>query len=116
MGAFGRDRLARPVVVAFGAPPVGKYPDATPDDLAERALREALEALELPAGALDGLYLAAAGYGRPIAPLRTQRVAERLGVATRAARSRSSAAARRRCSPSRRRARTSRSATSSSPR
>ena len=85
MNAFGaRDRLTRPVVVAFGAPPVGKYPDDTPDDLAERALREALATLDLPAGALDGLYLVAAGYARTVAPLRPQRLAERLGVPTRA--------------------------------
>src|SRR3954454_2667922 len=83
-GAFGRERATRPVVVAFGAPPVGKYADATPDDLAARALREALAALEQPAGALGGLYLVAAGYARTVAPLRPQRLVERLGVAPRA--------------------------------
>jgi acetyl-CoA acetyltransferase len=84
MGAFGRDRTARPVVVAYGAPPVGKYADSTPDDLSVTALREALDVIGVPAGELEGLYLVAAGYARTSAPLRTQRLAERLGVETRA--------------------------------
>ena len=84
MSAFGRDRAVRPVVVGFGAPPVGKHAPNTPDDLAETTLREALAGLDTPVGALDGLYLVAAGYARTVAPLRPQRLAERLGVTPRA--------------------------------
>src|SRR5204862_254538 len=84
MSAFGRDRAVRPVVVGFGAPPVGKHAPNTPDDLAETTLREALAGLDTPVSAVDGLYLVAAGYARTVAPLRPQRLAERLGVTPRA--------------------------------
>lgn len=84
MTAFGRDRLARPVVVAFGAPPVGSYDQCAPDDLAEVALLQALDQVAVSAADLEGMYLVAAGYSRAVPPIRPQRLAERLGVEARA--------------------------------
>src|SRR3954452_2998677 len=84
MGAFGRDRVERPVVAGFGASPIGNLPGRTPTDLGIEALDSALESAGLAIGDVEGLYLVPEGYTRASAPLRTQRMAELLGLPTRA--------------------------------
>ena len=81
---FGRGKLERPVVVGFGAPVVGDHAGSSPTDLGLDALDEALERAGLQARDLDGVYLVPEGYTRAQPPLRPQRVAERLGLSTRA--------------------------------
>ena len=82
--AFGRDRLERPVVVGFGAPPVGRHPGRSPTDLALEALDQALACAGLAVGDVEGVYSVPEGYTRAQAPIRPQRIAERLGISTRA--------------------------------
>jgi acetyl-CoA C-acetyltransferase len=48
------------------------------------ALERALDRIELSASELDGLFIVPHGYARAQAPLRPQRVAEELGLSTRA--------------------------------
>src|SRR6185503_15902969 len=73
-----------PVVVGFGATAIGDQAGRTPDDLAIEALGKALESAGLTLSEVEGLYLVPEGYTRASAPLRTQRLATRLGLATRA--------------------------------
>ena len=84
LSAFGRDRLERPVVVGFGAPPVGRHDGTSPTDLALEALDEALSSIGLVPSDIDGLYSVPEGYERAQPPLRPQRLAERLGIELRA--------------------------------
>jgi acetyl-CoA C-acetyltransferase len=84
MGAFGRDRLARAVVVGFGATAIGRHDGRNPSDLGLEALDRALAVAGLRADELEGLYLVPEGYARAQAPLRPQRIAERLRLPTRA--------------------------------
>jgi acetyl-CoA C-acetyltransferase len=81
---FGSERLRRPVVVGFGATAIGRHPDRTPDDLALDALEEALSRASMRASEIQGVFLDPQGYTRAQAPLRPQRIAERLGIGTRA--------------------------------
>jgi acetyl-CoA acetyltransferase len=81
---FGSDRVRRPVVVSFGATKIGRHSGRTPDDLGLEALHQALERIGMHATELDALYMDPQGYARAQAPLRPQRIAERLGIATRA--------------------------------
>jgi acetyl-CoA C-acetyltransferase len=82
VSAFGPDRLERPLVVGFGATPIGDHADRTPIDLGLEALDAALEGAGLAAADLDALYLVPEGYTRTQPPIRPQQVAERLGLAT----------------------------------
>ena len=84
MSGFGRDRLERPVVAGFGAPPVGRHPGRSPTDLALDALDEALERSGMDHSAVEGVYSVPEGYARAQAPIHPQRVAERLGLELRA--------------------------------
>ena len=84
MSAFGADRVRRPVVVGFGAPPVGRHEGRSPTDLGFEALDEALEVAGLEPAEVEGVFLVPEGYARTQPPLRPQRVAERLGLRTRA--------------------------------
>jgi acetyl-CoA acyltransferase len=84
VSAFGNGRVERPVVVSFGATPIGRHPMRSPTDLGLEALDEALERAALGAREIEGVYLVPEGYTRGQPPIRPQRVAERLGVATRA--------------------------------
>src|SRR5436305_822755 len=81
---FGSERLRRPVVVSFGATTIGRHPGRTPDDLALEALEQALDRVGVHACELQGLYMDPQGYARAQAPLRPQRIAERLAIGTRA--------------------------------
>jgi acetyl-CoA C-acetyltransferase/acetyl-CoA acyltransferase len=83
MSIFGRDRLERPVVVAFGATPIGHHPNRAHSELATEALDEALERSGLTVDEIEGLFLVPEGYARTQAPIRPQRIAERLGLPTR---------------------------------
>ena len=83
-GAFGRDRVERPVVVGFGAQAVGDHSGRSPTDLGFEALAEALSRAGLAVGDVQGVYLVPEGYTRSQPPIRPQRVAERLGLRTRA--------------------------------
>jgi acetyl-CoA acetyltransferase len=82
VSAFGPDRLERPVVVGFGATAIGRLPERSPTDLALEALEQALQVAGAGASELDGLLLVPEGYSRAQPPIRPQRVAERLGLAT----------------------------------
>jgi acetyl-CoA C-acetyltransferase len=84
MGAFGRDRIERPVVAGFGAPPVGRHTGRTPTDLALEALDGALESAGLGLADVQGVYSVPEGYARAQPPIRPQRIAERLGIGTHA--------------------------------
>ena len=81
---FGSDRLRRPVVIGFGATVIGRHPDRSANDLAIEALEEALARAGLLPAELQGIFLDPQGYARAQPPIRPQRIAERLGVATRA--------------------------------
>jgi benzoylsuccinyl-CoA thiolase BbsB subunit len=72
------------VVVGFGATNVGAFPDRSADDLGLEALDQALAGAGLLAADIEGIYLDPRGYTRAQPPLRPQRIAERLGVRTRA--------------------------------
>jgi len=84
VSAFGRDRVERPVVAGFGATAIGNLPGRTPTDLGVEALDAALESAGIAISEVDGLYLVPEGYTRASAPLRTQRMAELLGLPTHA--------------------------------
>jgi acetyl-CoA acetyltransferase len=84
VSVFGSDRLRRPVVVGFGATAIGRHPDRTPNELGLEALDEALERAGFGAAHIEGIYLDPEGYTRAQPPIRPQRIAERLGIATRA--------------------------------
>ena len=84
MRAFGSATPRRPVVVGFGATAVGRHPDSSPNDLGIQALEEALERAGMGVGEVEGIYLDPQGYTRAQPPIRPQRIAERLGIATRA--------------------------------
>src|SRR2546428_12400873 len=83
MTIFGRDRIERPVVIGFGATRIGHHPDRSPFELGFEALDEALELSGLEAPDIEGLFLVPEGYARAQAPIRPQRIAERLGLPTR---------------------------------
>lgn len=76
--------MERPVVVGCGATAIGDLSGRTPTDLGIDALDAALENAGIAVGEVEGLYLVPEGYTRASAPLRTQRLAERLGLPTRA--------------------------------
>lgn len=80
MGAFGPDQLQRAVVVGFGAAPIGKHPETSPTDLGLAALDDALAATALTPHELDGVFTVPEGYSRSQPPIRSQRIAERLGI------------------------------------
>jgi benzoylsuccinyl-CoA thiolase BbsB subunit len=84
MSAFGPDRLERPVVVGAGATRIGHHPDRSPTDLGLEALDQALAAAGLGTSDIEGLFLVPEGYSRAQPPIRPQRVAERLGLPSRA--------------------------------
>ena len=84
MSAFGRERVEPAVVAGFGATAIGRHPDRSPTELALEALDEALADTGVEAREVEGLYLVPEGYTRAQAPLRPQRLAERLGIDTRA--------------------------------
>jgi acetyl-CoA acetyltransferase len=84
MNAFGPDRIRRALVVGAGATTVGRHPDRSPTDLGLEALDGALETSGVRARELEGLFLVPEGYSRTQPPIRPQRVAERLGLSTRA--------------------------------
>lgn len=84
MSAFGSRRLERPVVIGFGALPVGRYPGRTPTDLSLEALHAALDFIGLNPAELEGVYTVPVGYTRAEPPCRPQRIAERLGIEMRA--------------------------------
>jgi acetyl-CoA acetyltransferase len=81
---FGRDRLTGAVLAGFGATAIGRHPGRSPTDLGLEALEGALEDAALQADEVEGVYLVPVGYTRAQAPIRPQRVAERLGLPTRA--------------------------------
>jgi acetyl-CoA acetyltransferase len=83
MSIFARDRVERPIVAGFGATSIGHHPDRTPSDLGFEALEQALESAGLAARDIEGLFLVPEGYVRAQAPIRPQRIAERLGLSTR---------------------------------
>lgn len=80
---FGRSALARPQVVGWGRTTIGHHPDRSPDDLAFEALNRALEAASLKPSDLDALISVPQGYLRTQAPIRSQRLAQALGVTLR---------------------------------
>jgi acetyl-CoA acyltransferase len=84
VSAFGPDRVRRAIVAGYDAPPVGRHDGRTPTDLGLEALDGALGVAGLEIADVQGLYLVPEGYSRSQAPLRPQRVAERLGLPTRA--------------------------------
>ena len=84
MRIFGSDRLRRPVVVGFGATAIGRHPQRTANDLGLDALDQALRRAGMAVGEIEGVYLDPQGYTRAQPPIRPQRIAERLGIATRA--------------------------------
>ncbi len=84
MSAFGRERVEPAVVVGFGATTVGRHPDRSTTELGFDALDEALADAGVEAREVEGVYLVPEGYTRAQAPLRPQRVAERLGIETHA--------------------------------
>jgi acetyl-CoA C-acetyltransferase len=84
MGAFGSDHAVRCVVASWGSTVIGRHGGRTPAELGFEALDQALARIELAAAELEGLFLVPHGYGRAQAPLRPQRVAEELGLSTRA--------------------------------
>src|SRR5260370_41137203 len=84
MNAFGPDRVQRAVVVGAGATTVGRHPSRSPTDLGLEALDAALAMSGVHARELEGLFLVPEGYARTQPPIRPQRVAERLGLSTRA--------------------------------
>ena len=84
MSAFGSERAVRPAIVSWGSTAIGRHPGRTPAELGFEALDRALERIGLPAAELQGLFLVPHGYARAQAPLRPSRVAEELGLPTRA--------------------------------
>jgi acetyl-CoA acetyltransferase len=83
--AFGRSRgLEAAVVVAFGATAIGKHPGRSPTSLALEALDFALATSSLSHADIEGLFAVPEGYTRAQPPIRMQRIAERLGLRTRA--------------------------------
>lgn len=72
------------MVVGFGATAIGRHPDRSANDLGFEALDQALDRAELVPADLQGLYLDPQGYTRAQPPLRPQRIAESLGIPTRA--------------------------------
>jgi acetyl-CoA C-acetyltransferase len=84
MSAFGSERALRCAIVSWGSTAIGRHPGRTPAELGFEALDRALERIALHATELQGLFLVPHGYARAQAPLRPQRVAEELGLSTRA--------------------------------
>lgn len=76
--------MRRPVVVGFGATTIGVHPHRSANELGLEALGEALSRADLRPIDIQGLYLDPQGYTRAQPPIRPQRIAEILGVATRA--------------------------------
>lgn len=84
MSAFGSERAVACGVASWGSTAIGRHPGRTPAELGFEALDQALSRIELPAAELEGLYVVPHGYARAQAPLRPQRVAEELGITTKA--------------------------------
>jgi acetyl-CoA acetyltransferase len=84
VSAFGSERAVACGVVSWGSTAIGRHPGRTPAELGFEALDQALARIELSASDLEGLYVVPHGYARAQAPLRPQRVAEELGLSTRA--------------------------------
>jgi acetyl-CoA C-acetyltransferase len=84
MSAFGSPRANRCAIVSWSSTSIGRHPGRTPSELGLEALHTALERIALKAVELEGLFLVPHGYARAQAPLRPQRVAEELGLSTRA--------------------------------
>lgn len=80
---FGRSAIARPQIVGWGRTTIGHHPDRSPDDLAFEALSQALGASSLKPSDLDALISVPQGYLRAQAPIRSQRLAQALGVSLR---------------------------------
>jgi acetyl-CoA acetyltransferase len=71
-------------VVSWGSTSVGRHPGRTPAELGSEALDRALGRIDVPRAELEGLVVVPHGYARAQAPLRPSRVAEELGLSTRA--------------------------------
>jgi acetyl-CoA acetyltransferase len=84
LSTFGSERAVRCGVVSWGSTAIGRHPGRTPAELGLEALDRALARIDLPAAELEGLFVVPHGYARAQAPLRPQRVAEELGISTRA--------------------------------
>jgi acetyl-CoA C-acetyltransferase len=84
MSAFGSARALRCAIVSWGSTVIGRHPGRTPAELSVEALERTLGRIGLPAAELEGLFIVPHGYARAQAPLRPQRVAEELGLSTRA--------------------------------
>jgi acetyl-CoA acetyltransferase len=84
VSAFGSERALRCGIVSWGSTTVGRHPGRTPAELGFEALDHALARIDLPAADLEGLFIVPHGYARAQAPLRPSRVAEELGLSTRA--------------------------------
>ena len=84
MATFGSDSARRCLVVSWGSTVIGRHDGRTPAELGFEALANALARIELDVSELQGLFLVPHGYGRAQAPLRPQRIAEELGLPTRA--------------------------------
>jgi acetyl-CoA acetyltransferase len=84
MSAFGAVTAERPAIVAAGSTTIGIHPGRTPLELGQEALERALEDSDIGLRELDGLIVVPHGYLRSQAPIRPQRVAEELGIPTRA--------------------------------
>jgi benzoylsuccinyl-CoA thiolase BbsB subunit len=83
VSAFGARRIVRPAVAGFGATAIGRHPQSSPTELGLEALEEALADAGMTARGLDGVILVPEGYARAQPPIRTQRIAERVGVPVR---------------------------------
>jgi acetyl-CoA C-acetyltransferase len=84
MNAFGSDRAMGCAIVSWGSTVIGRHPGRTPAELGFEALAAALARIDVAATELEGLFIVPQGYARAQAPLRPQRVAEELGLSTRA--------------------------------
>jgi acetyl-CoA C-acetyltransferase len=84
MSAFGSARTVRCGIVSWGSTKIGRHPGRTPAELGFEALDQALGRAGLAVADLEGLFVVPHGYARAQAPLRPQRVAEELGLPTRA--------------------------------
>lgn len=73
------------LVVSTASVPCGKHPDRLATDLEAECIEAACEGAAIRAREIEGLFLVPPGYRVGYAPIRAQRVAERLGCSPRAA-------------------------------
>ena len=82
---FGaRSELEPAVIVGFGTTSIGKHSGRTPIGLAIEAFESALAVSRLSPADVEGLFSVPEGYTWAQPPIRMQRIAERLGIRTRA--------------------------------